>query len=242
MIVPHETVLRIAQDVALDVPTVVLEGDLSRTPLTAGVDNVAGRATGDPPPPRPRPRVRGAPGGTARVDRGDGPDRGLAGRAPGGGSRRPAAALGRRLVRLQRLPRGHRAGPREGRHRGLRRERPDGARAVRGAARAGPPGARGRQHRRVRRPAGGGVLRPAADHRAAGLLRSSAGAPWCSSSGCSRARTSASVDLVPTTLVVRASTAPPPRVALIRARRSRKRCVHGLTHADVSANNTYPKM
>ena len=42
VVVPHETVLRIAQDVALDVPTVVLEGDLSRTPLTAGVDNVQG--------------------------------------------------------------------------------------------------------------------------------------------------------------------------------------------------------
>jgi len=41
-IVPHETVLRIAQHIALDVPTVVLEGDLSRTPLTAGVDNVQG--------------------------------------------------------------------------------------------------------------------------------------------------------------------------------------------------------
>ena len=42
VIVPHETVLRIAQDVAVDIPTVVLEGDLSRTPLTAGVDNVQG--------------------------------------------------------------------------------------------------------------------------------------------------------------------------------------------------------
>jgi DNA-binding LacI/PurR family transcriptional regulator len=42
VVVPHETVLRIAQDIALDVPTVVLEGDLSRTPLTAGVDNVQG--------------------------------------------------------------------------------------------------------------------------------------------------------------------------------------------------------
>jgi DNA-binding LacI/PurR family transcriptional regulator len=42
VIVPQETVSRIAQDLALDVPTVVLEGDLSRTPLTAGVDNVQG--------------------------------------------------------------------------------------------------------------------------------------------------------------------------------------------------------
>jgi DNA-binding LacI/PurR family transcriptional regulator len=42
VIVTHETVLRIAHDMALDVPTLVLEGDLSRTPLTAGVDNAQG--------------------------------------------------------------------------------------------------------------------------------------------------------------------------------------------------------
>jgi DNA-binding LacI/PurR family transcriptional regulator len=42
VIVPHETVLHIAQDIDLGVPTVVVGGDLSRTPLTAGVDNVQG--------------------------------------------------------------------------------------------------------------------------------------------------------------------------------------------------------
>ena len=42
VVVPHETVSRIAQDLASDVPTVVLAGDLSRTPLTAGVDNAQG--------------------------------------------------------------------------------------------------------------------------------------------------------------------------------------------------------
>ena len=42
VIVPHETVLRIAQEIDLGIPTVVVEGDLSRTPLTAGVDNVEG--------------------------------------------------------------------------------------------------------------------------------------------------------------------------------------------------------
>ena len=42
VIVPHETVLRIAQEIDLGIPTVVVEGDLSRTPLTAGVDNVQG--------------------------------------------------------------------------------------------------------------------------------------------------------------------------------------------------------
>ena len=42
VVVPHQTVLRIAQDIDLGIPTVVVEGDLSRTPLTAGVDNVQG--------------------------------------------------------------------------------------------------------------------------------------------------------------------------------------------------------
>jgi len=42
LIVPHETVLRFAQEVDLGLPTVVVEGDLSQTPLTAGVDNVQG--------------------------------------------------------------------------------------------------------------------------------------------------------------------------------------------------------
>jgi DNA-binding LacI/PurR family transcriptional regulator len=42
VIVPHESVLREAQSLDLDIPVVVVEGDLSRTPLTAGVDNVQG--------------------------------------------------------------------------------------------------------------------------------------------------------------------------------------------------------
>lgn len=42
LIVPHETVLRYATQVDLGVPTLVVEGDLSRMPLTAGVDNVQG--------------------------------------------------------------------------------------------------------------------------------------------------------------------------------------------------------
>jgi len=41
-VVPHQTVLRIAQEIDLGIPTLVVEGDLSRTPLTAGVDNVQG--------------------------------------------------------------------------------------------------------------------------------------------------------------------------------------------------------
>ncbi len=42
VIVPHETVLRVAQSLSLDIPVVVVEGDLTSTPLTAGVDNVQG--------------------------------------------------------------------------------------------------------------------------------------------------------------------------------------------------------
>ena len=42
VIVPHESVLREAQSLDLDIPVVVVEGDLSATPLTAGVDNAQG--------------------------------------------------------------------------------------------------------------------------------------------------------------------------------------------------------
>lgn len=42
VIVPHRSVLRIAQALSLDLPVVVVEGDLSETPLTAGLDNVQG--------------------------------------------------------------------------------------------------------------------------------------------------------------------------------------------------------
>lgn len=42
VIVPHESVLREAHALGLDIPVVVVEGDLSETPLTAGVDNAQG--------------------------------------------------------------------------------------------------------------------------------------------------------------------------------------------------------
>src|SRR5215207_4272999 len=42
VIVPHETILREAHSLDLDIPTVVVEGDMSRTPLTAGFDNFEG--------------------------------------------------------------------------------------------------------------------------------------------------------------------------------------------------------
>ncbi len=42
LIIPHEAMLRFASQAELDVPTVVVEGDLSQTPLTVGIDNVQG--------------------------------------------------------------------------------------------------------------------------------------------------------------------------------------------------------
>ena len=45
VIVPHADVLSEAQSLDLDIPVLVVEGDLSRTPLTAGVDNVEGART-----------------------------------------------------------------------------------------------------------------------------------------------------------------------------------------------------
>ena len=42
VIVPHESVLREAQSLDVDLPVVVVEGDLSETPLTVGVDNLQG--------------------------------------------------------------------------------------------------------------------------------------------------------------------------------------------------------
>jgi len=42
LVIPNETVLRFATQVDLGLPTLVVEGDLSAMPLTAGVDNVEG--------------------------------------------------------------------------------------------------------------------------------------------------------------------------------------------------------
>ena len=42
LIIPHESMLRFAKGSDLGVPTVVVEGDLSRMPLTVGIDNVQG--------------------------------------------------------------------------------------------------------------------------------------------------------------------------------------------------------
>lgn len=42
VLVPHRAVLRMAQSMDADIPMVVVEGDLSATPLTAGVDQVQG--------------------------------------------------------------------------------------------------------------------------------------------------------------------------------------------------------
>jgi DNA-binding LacI/PurR family transcriptional regulator len=44
LVIPHETVLRFATGIDLGLPVLVVEGDLSRMPLTAGVDNIEGAA------------------------------------------------------------------------------------------------------------------------------------------------------------------------------------------------------
>lgn len=42
LIIPHDSMLRFAREADLGLPTVVVEGDLSRMPLTVGIDNVQG--------------------------------------------------------------------------------------------------------------------------------------------------------------------------------------------------------
>ena len=61
--------------------------------------------------------------------------------------------------------------PARRRDRGLRRQRPDGARGASRPSRARPPGARGGQRRRLRRHPGGGVLHAAADDGPPALRR-----------------------------------------------------------------------
>ena len=169
VVVPHETVSRIAQDLASDVPTVVLEGDLSRTPLTAGVDNAQGA--------RLATRhlldlghtsvvhLAGPPGWTEAAARTEGwrselQDAGLDVpplRWGGDWSARSGYRAGLALAREKDLTAVFAANDQMAL--GLMRR----------AARARTPGARRREHRRLRRPARGGVLRPAADDRASGL-------------------------------------------------------------------------
>jgi DNA-binding LacI/PurR family transcriptional regulator len=42
LIIPHDSMLRFAREADLGLPMVVVEGDLSRNPLTVGIDNVQG--------------------------------------------------------------------------------------------------------------------------------------------------------------------------------------------------------
>ena len=99
VIVPHESVLREAQSLALDIPVVVVEGDLSETPLTAGVDNVQGaRLATEHLLSLGHETVVHLSGadGLGRVAR---PARRVAGRAGAPGTAGAAVALGRRLER-----------------------------------------------------------------------------------------------------------------------------------------------
>ena len=99
-------------------------------------------------------------------------------RRAGRAVRRPLRGTLEPVLRLRGGPAAGSAPRRRG---GLRRQRPDGARAAPRVPRGRHPGAAGRPGRRVRRRAGGRVLHATADHRAAGLHRRSAGA---ASSSC----------------------------------------------------------
>ena len=170
-IVPQETVVRDALDAEVGVPAVVVEGELTRMPLTAGVDN-----------------VRGAQLATAHLlDLGHHTVVHVAG--PPGWNEAVARIDGwrRELVRRDRpVPLLRWAGDwsaRSGFDAGVSLARDPDVTAVFvandqmalgliSALRAGgPPRARGHQRRRLRRPPGGGVLRPGPDHGPPGLRR-----------------------------------------------------------------------
>ena len=170
VIVPHESVLREAHSLGLDVPVVVVEGDLSETPLTAGVDNAQGARLATAHLLVARPRDRRAPVRAARA----GPSRTPA----RDGWRAELEAQGRRVPPLRW---GGDWSARSGYLTGASLAREADVTAVfvandqmalglhPGAARGRPPGARGRQRGRLRRPARGAVLRAAADHDPPGL-------------------------------------------------------------------------
>ena len=149
VIVPHESVLREAHSLGLDVPVVVVEGDLSETPLTAGVDNVQGArlATAHLLSLGHETVVHlSGPLGLGRVAR--------PARRAGGPSWRPRAGGSRRCAGAATGARGAATSPGR-RWPGRRTSPPCSWRTTRwrsgcpGAARGRPPGARGRQRRRA---------------------------------------------------------------------------------------------
>ena len=130
LIVPHETVLRIAAGRRPRAcRPLVVEGDLSRTPLTAGVDNVQGAPAGHPAPARARPRHRRPPRRPAGLERGVARIEGWRAELEAGAAPVPPLRWGGDWsARSGYARRASRWPARRGRHRGLRGQRPDGAR------------------------------------------------------------------------------------------------------------------
>ena len=184
VVVPHQTVLRIAQDIDLGIPTVVVEGDLSRTPLTAGVDNVQGGRLATASPAGSRSRDGGPPRGTSGLERGRRADRGLARGARGRrcGCRRCAGeATGGRGAATRRAARWPGSADVTAVFAANDQMALGLIAALREAGRRVPEDV---SVVGLRRPARGGVLRAPADHRAPGLRRARAAGHGAWSSGC----------------------------------------------------------
>ena len=233
VIVPHETRAAARRSRSrLDLPVVVVEGDLSRDAADRR-RRQRRRAPGWPPRTccRPRPRDGRAPRRARRA----GPRRTRAGTA-GAPSWRPgppgpAAALGRRLERRAAATRPAASLARETDVTAVFVANDQMALGLlRGAARGGPPGARGRQRRRLRRPARGArsSLPPLTTVRQdfAELGRRAMDVLQRVLAG----EEQPSVDLVPTTLVVRVLHRAPPR-PLTQARQAGSEC---RPHAELS--------
>ena len=118
-----------------DVPLVTIDGDPTRDRPGVTVDQVAG-ARRPPAPARRGHRTVWHVSGPPEWFDGARPHAGLGG-DPARGGRRGAAGAAGRLVGRVRLPRGADARPDPGGHRGLRGQRPPGARHPARAARAG---------------------------------------------------------------------------------------------------------
>src|SRR3954465_3154605 len=186
VISPQEGAAEALVNLPADMPLVAVEAGpagsgpaVARRPAGGGAGRLGARRRRPPvrrrrerdaPPARPRPSRRASHRRAAGLAGGARARRGLAlGAGRGGGRGAPRAD--RRLEPPLRLPARPATRRGAGRHGGLRRERPDGARAAARAARARPRDPGRHQRRRLRRHPRGAVLHTAADDRAPGLLR-----------------------------------------------------------------------
>src|SRR3954451_22433042 len=178
VISPQEGAAEALVNLPADIPLVAVEagpagGGPGRVGAGRGRRPVRRRGERDAAAARARPPHGSSRRRPARLARGTRARRGLA-LGPHRGRRGGAPGPHRRLEPAVGLP--ARPAPRRGagRHRRLRRQRPDGARAPARDARARPPDPGGHQRRRLRRHPRGAVLHAAADDRAPGLRRDGA--------------------------------------------------------------------